>query len=334
MNLKPPQDKICEPILWEAHACLPLLPGQDMSALSLYRKAGFHHVSVNVGMDMTPFADVIRVLAGFRRWLSQNESEYVLAGTVVDIQRARDQHKLAVSFDLEGANMLCQDVAMVELFAKLGVRQMLLAYNRDNSCAGGCHGAGGGLTPLGREVVSEINRSGIVMDCSHASKRSSLEIMELSRRPVIFSHTNVKAIHDHPRTIDDEQILACAAQDGVIGLTGLGIFLGDPEVSVAAFIRQIDYLAERVGTRHIGLGLDTELAPDHRDLPEGVEESDWWPEPHYGNVNGQRQLQPTALQEVGRALKRLGYSEVDLHNIFGENFLRVGTSTWPTPEPG
>lgn len=222
MNLKPPQDKICEPILWEAHACLPLLPGHDMSALSVYRKAGFHHVSVNVGMDMTPFADVIRVLAGFRRWLLQNESEYVLAGTVVDIQRARGQHKLAVSFDLEGANMLCQDVAMVELFAKLGVRQMLLAYNRDNSCAGGCHGAGGGLTPLGREVVSEINRSGIVMDCSHASKRSSLEIMELSRRPVIFSHTNVKAIHDHPRTIDDEQILACAAQDGVIGLTGLG----------------------------------------------------------------------------------------------------------------
>lgn len=334
MNLKPPQDKICEPILWEAHACLPLLPGQDMSALSLYRMAGFHHVSVNVGMDMTPFADVIRVLAGFRRWLSQNESEYVLAGTVVDIQRARDQHKLAVSFDLEGANMLCQDVAMVELFAKLGVRQMLLAYNRDNSCAGGCHGAGVGLTPLGREVVSEINRSGIVMDCSHASKRSSLEIMELSRRPVIFSHTNVKAIHAHPRTIDDEQILACAAQDGVIGLTGLGIFLGDPEASVAAFIRQIDYLAERVGTRHIGLGLDTELAPDHRDLPEGVEESDWWPEQHYGNVNGQRQLQPTALQEVGRALRRLGYSEVDLHNIFGENFLRVAKSTWPTPEPG
>lgn len=334
MNLKPPQDKICEPILWEAHACLPLLPGQDMSALSLYRMAGFHHVSVNVGMDMTPFADVIRVLAGFRRWLSQNESEYVLAGTVVDIQRARGQHKLAVSFDLEGANMLCQDVAMVELFAKLGVRQMLLAYNRDNSCAGGCHGAGGGLTPLGREVVSEINRSGIVMDCSHVSKRSSLEIMELSRRPVIFSHTNVKAIHDHPRTIDDEQILACAAQDGVIGLTGLGIFLGDPEVSVAAFIRQIDYLAERVGTRHIGLGLDTELAPDPRDLPEGVEVSDWWPEQHYGNVNGLRQLQPTALQEVGRALKRLGYSEVDLHNIFGENFLRVAKSTWPTPEPG
>ena len=326
------QTDIFEPIQWEAHACLPLLPGQDMSGLGRYRDAGFHHVSVNVGMDMTPFPDVIRVLAGFRHWLAQHEDDYLLAGTVADIQRARDQRKLAVSFDLEGSNMLQQDVAMVGLFARLGVRQMLLAYNRDNSCAGGCHGAGGGLTPLGREVVSEINRSGIVMDCSHASKRSSLEVMELSQRPVIFSHTNVKAIHDHPRTIDDEQILACAAQDGVIGLTGLGIFLGDPDASVAAFIRQIDYLAERVGTRHIGLGLDTELQPDHRDLPAGVDENDWWPEQHYGHMNGHRQLQPAALYQVARELKRLGYSESDVHNIYGENFLRVAQSTWPLPE--
>ena len=77
---------------------------------------------------MTPFADVIRALACFRRWLSQSMGEYVLAGTVVDIQRVLDQHKQAVSFDLEGANMLRQYVAMVGLFAKLGVRQMLLAY--------------------------------------------------------------------------------------------------------------------------------------------------------------------------------------------------------------
>lgn len=328
------QPDIFEPIQWEAHACLPLLPGQDMSGLRRYRDAGFHHVSINVGMDMTPFPDVIRVLAGFRHWLAQHDDDYLLAGTVADIQRARDQRKLAVSFDLEGSNMLQQDVAMVGLFARLGVRQMLLAYNRDNSCAGGCHGAGGGLTPLGREVVSEINRSGIVMDCSHASKRSSLEVMEFSQRPVIFSHTNVKAIHDHPRTIDDEQILACAAQGGVIGLTGLGIFLGDPDASVAAFIRQIDYLAERVGTRHIGLGLDTELHPDHRDLPEGVEENDWWPEQHYGNMNGHRQLQPAALERVARELKRMGYSESDVHNIYGENFLRVAQSTWPLPETG
>ena len=317
-------------IQWEAHACLPLIPGQEMLGLLRYRDAGFHHVSVNVGMDMTPFETVLRVIAGFRSELALHDQHFVQVRTVEDVQQAQRQGKLAVSFDLEGSNMLLNDPAMVGLFASLGVRQMLLAYNRDNACAGGCHGAGVGLTRLGREVVGAINRCAIIMDCSHASKRSSLETMELSQRPVIFSHTNIKALFDHPRTIDDEQIHACAAQGGVIGLTGLGIFLGDPRASVEAFVRQIDYLAERVGTRHIGLGLDTEMCPTLNDLPPGVDERDWWPPEHYGGMSGHRQLQPEALGEVARQLTGLGYTASDVDGIFGANFLRVARATWPS----
>ncbi|MCS3471435.1 membrane dipeptidase [Pseudomonas sp. JUb42] len=331
MTVKQSESATAPVIQWEAHACLPLMPGQDMSSLMRYRKAGFHHVSINVGMDMTPFDTVVRTLAGFRSWLAHHQQDYVLVSTTDDIYSARKHHKLAISFDLEGSNMLRQDPAMVELFASLGVRQLLLAYNRDNSCAGGCHGAGVGLTALGRQVVAAINTAGIVMDCSHASKRSSLETMELSQRPVVFSHTNVKAVFDHPRTIDDEQIYACAAQGGVIGLTGLGIFLGDPSASVAAYVRQIDYLAERVGTAHIGIGLDTELNPDHKDLPEGVDENDWWPSEHYGQMNGHVQLQPETLGEVARQLKQRGYAQTDIDAIFGDNFMRVAKSTWPAP---
>lgn len=316
-------------IQWEAHACLPLIPGQDMSRLNRYREAGFHHVSINVGMDMTPFETVMRTIAGFRSWLAHHPEDFVLVATIDDIYDAHTYRKLAVSFDLEGSNMLLQDPAMVELFASLGVRQMLLAYNRDNSCAGGCHGAGTGLTPLGRTVVQGINTAGIIIDCSHASKRSSLEIMEISQHPAIFSHTNVKAIFDHPRTIDDEQIFACAAQGGVIGLTGLGIFLGDPSASVDTYIRQIDYLAERIGTSHIGIGLDTEFYPEHKDLPEGEEEDDWWPTEHYGQMNGHVQLQPETLGEVAHQLTRLGYSDADIQAIYGHNFMRIAEATWP-----
>ncbi|WP_252977150.1 membrane dipeptidase [Pseudomonas oryzihabitans] len=125
-----------KPLRWEAHACLPLVPGQDMSGLSRYHEAGFHHVSLNVGMDMTPFATVLRTLAGFRAWLARHDAHFCPVGTVADLQRAREQGKLAVSFDLEGSTMLLDDPAMVGLYASLGVRQMLLAYNRDNACAG------------------------------------------------------------------------------------------------------------------------------------------------------------------------------------------------------
>lgn len=317
------------PMRWEAHACLPLLPQQDMSALLRYRDCGFHHVSVNVGMDMTPFDTVLQVIAGFRQWLAEHPQDMLMVSSPADLLRAREQGKLALTFDLEGSNMLRQDPAMVRLFADLGVRQMLLAYNRDNSCAGGCHGSGMGLTALGRDVVRAINAAGIVVDCSHASKRASLEAIELSQRPVIFSHTNVKAIFDHPRTVDDQQILACAASGGVVGLTGLGIFLGDPHASVEAFVRQIDYLAERVGPEHIGLGLDTELYPEHKDLPAGVDENDWWPSEFYGGMNGHRQLQPESLGQVAERLRALGYSAAQVDGIFGGNFLRVAQATWP-----
>ncbi|WP_431037045.1 membrane dipeptidase [Pseudomonas yamanorum] len=316
-------------IRWEAHACLPLLPNQDMSALLRYRDNGFHHVSVNVGMDMTPFGDVMQVIAGFRHWLLKHPENIMLAGNLADLHSAREQGKLAVSFDLEGSNMLLKDPAMVRLYADLGVRQMLLAYNRDNSCAGGCHGSGMGLTALGRAFVRAINASGIVMDCSHVSKRASMEIIELSQRPVIFSHTNIKALYDHPRTVDDEQIAACVESGGVIGLTGLGIFLGDPHASVEAFVRQIDYLAERAGSEHIGLGLDTELHSDDESLPDGVNEDDWWPGEFYGGINGHRQLQPESLGQVAEALRRLGYETAQIDGIFGDNFLRVAQATWP-----
>lgn len=315
-------------VRWEAHACLPLTPGFDMSGLARYRDAGFQHVSINVGMDMTPFSTVIRVIAGFRRWIACHAEDYVQVVTTDEIQHALTHRKLAVSFDLEGSNMLLQDPAMVELYAALGVRQMLLAYNRDNPVAGGCHGSGMGLTRLGHDVVGAINTAGIIIDCSHASKRSSLETMAISQRPVIFSHTNIKAIFDHPRTIDDEQIFACAAQGGVIGLTGLGIFMGDPEASVAAFIRQIDYLAERVGTDHIGLGLDTEFHCVD-DLPAGENANDWWPSEHYGQMDGHRQLQPEMLDTVAARLSFMGYAATDISAILGENFLRIAHATWP-----
>ncbi|MHC8407643.1 membrane dipeptidase [Pseudomonas sp. TMB3-21] len=315
-------------VRWEAHACLPLIPGYDMSGLARYRDAGFQHVSINVGMDMTPFSTVMQVIAGFRSWIASHAEDYVQVVTTDDIRHALTHRKMAVSFDLEGSNMLLQDPAMVELYAALGVRQMLLAYNRDNPVAGGCHGSGMGLTHLGRDVVSAVNTAGIIIDCSHASKRSSLETMAISQRPVIFSHTNVKAIFEHPRTIDDEQIFACAAQGGVIGLTGLRIFMGDPEASVAAFIRQIDYLAERVGTGHIGLGLDTEFH-SLDDLPAGENANDWWPPEHYGQMAGHTQLQPERLNTVAAQLSLMGYSASDIDGIFGENFLRIAQATWP-----
>src|SRR6185369_12169278 len=180
----------------------------------------------------------------------------VLAGTVADVERARDGGRLAIAFDLEGTEPLDGDVEMVERFYELGVRQMLMAYNRNNRGGAGCMDDDVGLTPFGRAVVEAMNRVGMVVDCSHTGYRSSLEMMELSTAPVVFSHSNPRALWTHDRNVRDEQILACARTGGVVGVNGIGIFLGDNDTRSERVVDHIAYVAELAGPEHVGIGLD------------------------------------------------------------------------------
>jgi membrane dipeptidase len=314
-------------IIWDAHTCLPLKSNQSMIALQRHRGAGVNYVSVNVGMDFNPVSQVIQVIAGFRAWLEDHAEHFLLAESVEDIRRAKAQGKLAVGFDLEGSVMLQDDLAMLALYRDLGVRQIHLAYNRDNSIAGGCHGANIGLTPLGRRVIAEINRLGLIMDCSHSGYRTSLEIMELSARPVVYSHANVRALREHPRNLSDEQIDACARTGGVIGLSGIGIFIGDNDVTTASLVRHIDYVVERVGPRHAGIGLDYVFEPGGDDHPGEFNREDWWPSAYYGG-GGFDMVPPERFAEIAEALLARNYSERDVAGILGGNFLRVAQATW------
>jgi membrane dipeptidase len=319
-------------IVWDAHSCMPIAANQDLSDLERHRRSGVSFISINVGMDFNPLGQCIRVIAGYRDWLAKHAEHFVQATTVADVRRAKAEGKLAVAFDLEGSVMLEDDLAMLRLFRDLGVRQIHLAYNLNNSIAAGCHDEDRGLTELGRAVVKEINAVGMLMDCSHSGRRTSLEIMELSKKPVIFSHSNPKGMRNHGRNIDDEQIAACAKTDGVIGICGIGPFLGENDIRSETVVRHIDYVAERVGTRHIGLALDFVFDPSHDDLPEGEDHNKWWPRTEgYGNTAGPtRIVPPEQLPEIAEVLVKRGYPEADIVGILGGNFLRAAEATWTT----
>ncbi|MBM3572123.1 MAG: hypothetical protein FJX52_07135, partial [Alphaproteobacteria bacterium] len=139
-------------LVWDAHSCLPLRPGADIGHLERHRAAGIDYVSVNVGMDFNPLAQCTRVIATYRAWITARPDQYALAGTVGEVRRAKATGKLAVSFDLEGSDMLGGDLDMLRLYRDLGVRQMHLAYNRDNAVGGGCHGADIPLSNFGHQV--------------------------------------------------------------------------------------------------------------------------------------------------------------------------------------
>jgi membrane dipeptidase len=314
-------------LVWDAHSCLPLLPGQSMAALEGHHAAGVGFVSVNVGMDFNPIPTVMRVIAAFRAWIADHSDRYVLPESVDDVHRAKQEGKLAVAFDLEGSVMLDDDLAMLRLYRDLGVRQIHLAYNRDNSIAGGCHGADVPLTRLGRQVVDEINRVGLIMDCSHSGYRTSMEVMERSKWPVVFSHSNPKALRNHARNITDDQIAACARTGGVVCVSGIGIFLGANDISTDTLVRHVDYVVDRIGIDHVGIGLDYVFDRNANDDPPGLKREDWWPPGNdYGGDMGI--VPPERFPELTEALLERGYSEADVGKIIGGNMLRVAEQTW------
>jgi membrane dipeptidase len=319
-------------IRWEAHACLPLHPNASFAPLERFHAAGVNYVSINIGMDMNPVSQVMRTIAGFRASIAAQSDRYVLAVTTQDIERAAAAGKLAIGFDLEGAMPLLEQPEMVALYQSLGVRQMHLAYNRNNSVAGGCHDVEQGLTPLGHEVVRAINAAGVLMDCSHTGRRCSLDIMAASTQPVIFSHANPLALIEHGRNITDEQIRACAATGGVVCVSGVSFFLGNTSPTAQDVARHAAYVANLVGVQHVGIGLDISFpqADLNDDPPDNYEPSYWWPKSAgYDRAILRATYTPIETWNVlGQALQDTGMSASEAQSVMGDNMVRVAQQVW------
>jgi membrane dipeptidase len=271
--------------------------------------------------------DAFAVLAAYRHWLEARAGDYIMAETAEDVRRAKREGKLAVAFDLEGMNALNENLGMVALYHRLGVRQALFAYNLNNAAGGGCHDEDTGLTDFGRAVIGEMNRIGMLVDCSHSAYRTTMEAMEVSSAPVLFTHSNPKALWDHGRNIRDDQIKACAATGGVVGVNGLGIFLGPNDTSTETLVKHACYLAELVGPQHVGLGFDYSYSDE--DLAEGLSaRPDYWPPGQLYDTPNIKVASPTQIPEVCEQLLARGFAESEVAGILGGNFLRVAAEVW------
>ena len=316
---------------WDAHMCLPLHPQASFAPLDQLRAGGLNYVSINVGMDMNPLEQVLSVIAGFRATIAAHPDRYVQVHSVADIGRAQDGGQIAIGFDLEGAMPLLEQPEMVAVYAQLGVRQIHLAYNRNNSVADGCHDVSRGLTPLGRRMVEAINAAGLLMDCSHTGRRCSLEIMAASSQPVIFSHANPLALVEHGRNISDEQIRTCAATGGVVCVSGVSRFLGTLAPTAQDVARHAAYVAQLVGVAHVGIGLDNGFSqPELDDRPPGFDPAYWWPQAA-GYGDGISSVVYTPIDTWPRldaALREVGFSADDVKLVLGANMLRVASEVW------
>jgi membrane dipeptidase len=310
-------------LVWDTHACFPLNPNSDLTELKRYSDTGVNFVSLNIGMDMDSFENVMQVTARFRNYIASHPDRYLLALSVSDILAAKESGKLAIAFDLEGSEPLLGNINMVSFYYDLGVRQMLLAYNKDNRASGGCMEGNIGLTDFGKDVIREMNRVGMVVDVTHMGYRATMEAFEVSSKPVIFSHSNPKSLREHARNITDDQIKACAQTGGVIGINGIGDFLGG--TSNELIVHNIEYVMNLVGPEHVGIGLDYVI--DKQEVLDYIKNNpDVFPADKIADFISF--VEPEQFPEFTELLFQKGYSEQIISGILGGNFLRVAGQVW------
>jgi membrane dipeptidase len=292
------------------------------------KAAGYDFISLTIGEDSTDSELAMRQTAATRRYIQERADRLLLVESWEDIERAKREGRLAVGLHFQGSMPVGRDLELVEAYYALGLRHMLMAYNERNFVADGCHeAADAGLSRLGFQLIKEMNRVGMIVDVAHTGHRSSLEAIEASEQTVIVSHGNIWAINEHPRCYRDDQLKALARQDGVIGITGLGIFLGDNEATPERFVRCIRHVSDLVGPAHVGIGsdyvFDMEAASALARTSPGT-----WPASGGYTLPRINQLEPEQLVEIVATLLADGFTENDILDILGRNWLRVMRKVW------
>jgi membrane dipeptidase len=309
---------------------LPLvgaLEGRE-DILERYRAAGITFAGLTIGVDIIGLGETLHTIANVRKMIGERDW-MVLARHVSDIRDAKKQGKLAVNLHFQGAAALEGNPHFIEILYEIGVRHMILVYNQMNSAGSGSHErVDGGLSKYGIRLVEEMNRVGMIVDCTHTGYRTTMDIMDVSSAPVIFSHSNARRVCDHERNIVDEQALACVRTGGIVGICGVGKFLSARGTAdVADVMAHIQYFSGLIGPENIALGLDTVFwSLDHHyrrisQNPDRYPANAYPPPPwHY--------LQPEQLPALADAILAAGFSERELLGILGENFLRVAARVW------
>jgi membrane dipeptidase len=274
-----------------------------------------------------------RALDGIDYWIQEAEEssdELLIVRTISDIERAKQEGKLGIILAIQGGNPIKQDLALLRTFYRLGIRMMNLTANLRNALGDSCMDrTKGGLTEFGITVVEEMNELGMVIDIAQLSEKGTMEVLELSKHPVIASNSNALTLCSHPRNLSDDVIKTMGEKDGVIGIHCLPAFLkNDSQASLDDMLDHMDYIVKLAGVDNVGLGPDL-----LEDWPKETYASIWGDGQNLGNQKitfdypiGFESI--SKIPDMRQALLDRGYSKSDTAKVLGGNLFRVFKKVW------
>lgn len=295
------------------------------------RDGGLDAVHVTIAYHEM-FRETVANFEAWNRLFERNEDLIMPGRWASDISAARETNRTAIFFGFQNCSPIEDDIGLVEILHTLGARFMQLSYNNQSLLATGCYEAEDpGLTRMGKGVVREMNRVGLVVDMSHSAARSTLDAIEASARPIAITHANPSFWHPALRNKSDDVLKALGHSGGMIGLSLYPHHLKDgSHCTLDSFCEMVARLAEMIGPEHIGIGSDLcRGQPDS--VVEWMRTGRWSKEIDYGEgskINAGFPAQPEFFRtsadfpNLAGGLVRAGFSAEEADGIVGGNWLR------------
>jgi membrane dipeptidase len=316
--------------LWERYSTALHTPfdlalsGESHVVRDWCRQSGL--TTVSIGMPVTAIGAEAK--EGSDDWILQ-QPWVRLATTLAEIRQAKADGVLAVYGNCQPTYGLPVDLDAIDRAHASGLRSLMLTYNRMDHVGVGCtERVDAGLSNYGVEVVERCNALGVIVDTSHCGRMTTLDACKVSSAPVTANHASASGVHAHARGKSDAELDAIAATGGVIGVVTVPFFLAAGEPTIEAWLDHVDYIARRVGWRHVGIGTDWPLQAPRDLLEETVggllREIGFRPE---DKIDVTQTLVGFSdyrdMPNITRGLVKRGYDDDQIRGILGENFLRV-----------
>jgi len=294
------------------------------------REGGVDAVHVTIAYHEM-FRETVANIEQWNRWFEQFPELIFQGRTGDDVRRARTEGRTAIFFGFQNPSPIEDDIGLVEICHMLGARFMQLTYNNQSLLATGCYEAEDtGLTRMGRAVVAEMNRVGLVVDMSHSAERSTLDAIEFSSRPIAITHANPTFWHPARRNKSDDVLRSLGQSGGMLGFSLYPHHLkGGSSCTLADFCEMVAKTAELMGPDHMSIG--TDLCQDQPDsIVEWMRVGRWTKDIDYGEgsaSNAGFPPMPDWFQDnrhfvaLAEGLRLQGFSETEIAGIMGENWL-------------